>query len=75
MYTKKTFERRTCKECKKSFIPWNTPQSFCGNPCRGKKTLTIEEANSSWVKKKIEDNGKRYRLRKDNFLNANTRVI
>lgn len=75
MKEKKVWPKKECKKCKKTFQPWNNIQSFCKNPCVGKKQLTIAEINANWALRTEEDRKKQYKNCKANFHLGQMRVI
>lgn len=76
MVKKKVWIPKECKGCGKMFTPWNTPQNFCGNPCKKNQKYTIEEANKKWLERDANKKDvKRYNFGKVCFTNSGTRVI
>jgi len=76
MVKKKIWEPKECAKCKKWFIPWHHPQSFCQDPCKSKKMLSIEERNAEWATKEEENrkNPQRWNFRAG-IANSRTRII
>ena len=67
MAKRKIFEPKECKKCKKMFVPWNTPQVYCNNPCATHKKKSIAELNAGWLMRDEEAIKKNQRKMRGDF--------
>lgn len=74
MTKKKVWLPKKCSKCGRVFTPWNVPQLLCGDPCKIKKKLSIEESNEAWLTRKVKSKKTREEL-KNCLKNNGCRIL